>query len=206
MLETSCVVYLLQVPINLISQMRFYQVLIFILFALVSCENIPSEDVFEYSHEGETQDSVNPLLKASINAKLKITISDEDDCAYFIYKFQRPMHDFSNPQSLSGEEYSKAESMFYNGIIPDKFVFVMEGKEGKIIQGFSIESKSNKSASIIFVKDAFKSTFPVLFKGKLLENNKLISAKTMRAKLEMTERGIIKIARYSPSERKVIYD
>ena len=184
--------------------MKIYYFLVLSFFAFVSCENISSQNVYEFKHKGEIQDPVVKQLKVRVDAKLKITISDEDDCAYFIYECQRPFHDFANPESLSGEEYSDAETSFYNDITstPDKFLFIMEDKEGNNIEQFYMDSKHPHITSI--KKD--DRLYPVTYKGKLAKDytGELMTAKIMRSKLNRTEKGILKIGYYS--KLAIMYD
>lgn len=186
--------------------MKLSNFLILSLFAFVSCENLPSQDVYEFSHIGEIQDPIVKQLKVRVDAKLKITISDIDDCVYFIYECQRPMHDFANPESLSGEEYSDAELTYYNDITstPDKFLFIMEDREGNNLEQFYMDSK-NPHVSSIKKDDA---RYPVIYKGKLAKDylGELMTAKIMRSKLNRTEKGVLKIGYYSKSKLAIMYD
>ena len=177
--------------------MKLYHLLILSLFAFVSCENFSSEDEYIFSHKREIQHPEFEQLKVRIDAYLKITISDKDDCVYFIYECQRPMHDFKSPKSLAGEEYSEKESLFYNGITmtPERFLLILDDREGNNVGEFY----SDKNFQHISVHN--KNNYPVFYKGKLLEHyngDVPISAKKMRSKLNRTEQGILKIGYHRP--------
>ena len=118
--------------------MKLYYFLVLSFIAFASCENISSQNVYEFRHKGEIQESAKVMdipglsqtMKILIYARLKITISDEDDCAYFIYTHQRPFHLFQNPESHKGEEISDAERDFYNRVVPE-FTFIYRRQRRK---------------------------------------------------------------------------
>jgi hypothetical protein len=196
--------------------MKLYYFLVLSFFAFVSCENISSQNVYEFKHKGEIQESAKVMdipglsqtMKISIDAKLKITISDEDDCAYFIYECQRPWNDFTTEESHKGEEISDAESDFYDRVVPEYSILSIEDKEGNIIEKYDVSIRSSFS---IFNNDR-NHKYPILHKGKLyqfIENSsgnyerKDISSTTMRSKFNRMENAYFKIGFLHPDRHRL---
>ena len=204
--------------------MKLYHFLFLSFFAFVSFGQNVSQNVFEFSHIGKITESVNFRLKQEtrtgkivttfdhdfvikIDAKLKLTISDEEDCVYFVYECQRPSNDFDSNESHLGEKISVMENAVQEAINPITFAFLIEGIEGNAIGQFY----TNYGSSFVSFRSGVDN-YPLILVGKLAENKKdekeeykLISAEGMRSKLKFNNKGTLKIGVFCYDTYQYLY-
>ena len=176
--------------------MRLNQILIFILFTFVSCDSIENplgdNNVYEFKYEytffgGLENKSFNKMtFHIQAECEVKFTISDEDECVYYIYKFDN----IKFPVII--EDATRELLKVMNPAIFEIKFFDKEDNE--IWKWNSRRTENYKSAFLIGKED----DFPFIRKGKMYDIGiNRITPEVFRSKLKRTERTEFKIMYYN---------
>lgn len=162
-----------------------------------SC-SLTDEHVFEFPHAGIIADrNGNEII---IDAKLKLTLSEEDNCVYYQY-------------TCNAKRGEVCSDDFYSCFYPDEFRFKIIDDEDNEIYNYRFNPTK--------VTDPYKRfKYPIIFKGIIgtaklnkigtgynYDDGKPVDIETFRSKLKRMKRGLLHIAylekSYHGAEKKL---